>query len=188
MKLGHLLISLVLALPLLPHAPAAANGDSLFAIEDVWATAEGKSFRLRDLAGHPSAIAMIYTACKGQCPLIVEDMKKVERLLPATAKEEVSFVLFSFDSARDTPSKMREFAKAHGILRPRWILLHGGEGAARRLEVALGLKVKKTRTGDFEHSNLISVLDAQGAVKYRQVTIGETGEPIAAALNNLLKK
>lgn len=180
----------LLAIFLLTHtalSAAAPASESLFHIDDAWITGDGKPFRLIDLKGSPSVVAMIYTSCKDVCPLIVEDMKKIEKLLPTPQSEKVRFVLFSFDSARDSTEKIKGFSKSHGIDSPRWLIARSTDGAIRRLAVALGIKYKKTKSGDFEHSNLISILDNAGLIKHQQLGLGQSGEEAALVIKNMMK-
>src|ERR1035437_756766 len=78
----------------------APQTESLFNITDNWTTSNGQEFHLDALGGNPSVIAMIYSSCKDVFPLIVEDMKKIERHLPSAQAGKVHFAVFSFDPAR----------------------------------------------------------------------------------------
>lgn len=168
-----LLLPLVFSMPAFAHnhqaEPAAEHqSDSLFNITDTWTTSNEKPFHMAELEGGPAVIAMIYTSCKDICPLIVEDMKKIERLLPPEQAEKVHFAVFSFDSDRDNPKILKEYARAHGIDSSRWTIARNSPDAVRRLAVAIGMKYKKNKTGDFVHSELITILDKDGVIKYQQ--------------------
>lgn len=163
----------------------APKSESLFNITDTWITSDGKPFQLTELSGNPSVIAMIYTSCKDVCPLVVEDMKKIERRLPASQVGKVHFAVFSFDPERDTTKKLQEYAKAHGIDTPAWVIANSKAEAVRRLAVALGLKYKKTKSGDFEHGIAIYILDDTGVVQYVQTKLGQDVEDAITALKKI---
>ncbi len=161
------------------------KSESLFNITDSWTTSNGKQFHLNELSGNPSVIAMIYTSCKDICPLIVEDMKRIERRLPAARAGKVNFAVFSFDSERDTTKKLKEYAKSHGIDSSTWVVANSKSEVVRRLAVVLGMKYKKTKTGDFEHGIAIYILDEAGVVQYVQTNLGQNEEEAILALKHM---
>lgn len=179
----------VCSIPAIAHThdtqAAPPQTESLFNITDTWTTSDGKPFHLDDLKGGPSVIAMIYTSCKDVCPLTVEDMKRIERSLPTTLSKKVHFAVFSFDPDRDTTDKLKKYAISHGIDSSRWFVTNSSADAVRRLAVALGVKYKKNKAGDFEHSTLISILDGSGVVKYQQSNIGQSEEKAILVLKGM---
>lgn len=186
------LVMLACAVPGLAHSHAVEpagepQSESLFNLTDTWTTSDGKPFHLADLKGGPSVIAMIYTSCQEICPFIVEDMKKIERSLPPGQADRVHFAVFTFDPDRDTIKQLKDYARAHGIDSPRWVAARSTPDAVRRLAVALGVKYKKMASGDFAHSKLISVLDADGVVKYQQTDIGRPSKDAVRALQKMLR-
>jgi protein SCO1/2 len=161
---------------------------SIYNLKDTWTTSEGKNFQLAELAGRPVVVSMIYTSCKEVCPRIVEDMKKIERTLPPELVGKVQFAVFSFDTQRDTTEKLKEYAKAHHIDTPTWLIARSEPGAVRRLSIALGMKYKKLGDGDFEHDTLITVVDQNGVITYRGNNfIHDTDETISA-IKKLMKQ
>ena len=56
---------------------AAPKTDSVFNINDVWTSSEGKPVQLSQLNGKPTVIAMVYTSCQYVCPMIVSDMQRL---------------------------------------------------------------------------------------------------------------
>ena len=168
------------------QAAPMPQSESLFNITDTWVTSDGKPFHLSELGGNPSVIAMIYTSCKDVCPLVVEDMKKIERNLPAALSGKVRFAVFSFDPDRDTTIILKDYSEAHGINTPTWVVANGKPEAVRRLAVSLGLKYKKTKSGDFEHGVGIYVLDDAGVIQYVQSKLLQDGEDAVTTLRKLV--
>lgn len=171
-----------LLLTMFPALAADLPGDSIYQLKSKWADQDGKTVALSDLRGRPVVAAMAYTSCRSSCPWIVEGMKKVEDGIARDRR--VSFVLFSFDSKRDTPAQLRKFAADHG-LGGRWILLHGDAKSVRELAAALGVRYKGDAEGGFDHSNLVTVLDASGVVRYQGAGLPPPAEAIAKKLAEL---
>ena len=160
--------------------------NSLFNISDTWTTSQNKPFRLKELSGKPTVITMVYTSCQMVCPVVVENVKKVEKSLPSNDEGKVNFAVFSFDPDRDTAEQLKTFAKDHKIESPAWTLAYGNAAAVRKLAVALGIKYKKTKSGDFEHDTIITILDGEGVIKYQQNALGKTTEGASLMLRKML--
>lgn len=160
------------------------SGESLYQLEGEWHNQNGDTLQLSQLNGKIPVISMIFTRCGFACPRIVADIKKIEKQIPADKKDSVVFVLVSFDSERDHPDKLKEFAKEME-LDERWLLLHGGEQEVRELSMLLNVKYKKQPDGSFAHSNGITLLDQNGAIAAHVEGLGTDSEPIVSKLKNL---
>ncbi|ACT47968.1 SCO family protein [Methylotenera mobilis] len=168
-------------------AVSAASTDSVFNITDDWTAANGTTFQLSALGGKPTVVAMVYTSCQYVCPLTVQNIKRIERSLSAAQATNANFALFSLDPERDTPAKLAEFAKLHGINTPSWTLAQGSAGSIRKLAVTLGVKYKKVESGDYEHDATIFILDKDGVVKYQADAMSKNMNGASDALKVLLK-
>lgn len=166
-------------------APAS---ESLYQLDATWSDAAGKPVKLAELRGGVVVLAMIYTSCQAVCPLLVGDLKKLERALPKAQLPKVRFVLVSFDPARDTPKQLARYAQERSLPAPRWTLLTSDDDAVRELAAALGMRYRPSGGGDFAHSNLISVLDAKGVVVARRVGLGQDPAPLVRAIGELLAR
>ena len=166
---------------------SAPSTDSVFNITDTWTAADGKTFQLSKLGDKPTVVAMVYTSCQYVCPLTVQNIKRIERSLTAAQAGKVNFALFSFDPERDTPAKLTEFAKLHGITSPSWTLAQGSAGSVRKLAVTLGVKYKKVAGGDFEHDATISILDNNGVIKYQADAMNKNIDGASDALKALIQ-
>jgi protein SCO1 len=174
-----LAVSLV-AVPVLADAPA---GTSLYNLGSTWTGADGKTASLAQaLGGKKAVLAMFYTGCSSLCPLIVERMKAVEEALPEGERPRVRFVLISLDPIFDTPEELRAFAVSHGIDRTRWGLYRGDERAVRQLAMVLGVSYRPDGAGGFDHSNLISLIDADGILRYQQSGSDAAVDPFVTRL------
>jgi protein SCO1/2 len=160
----------------------APSTDSIFNLDSQWTDQNGKAFSLRELSGSPSVISMAYTNCQSSCPLIVEAMRKIEAHVAKTAKKPVRFLLFSFDSKRDTPQQLKAFAEKRKLDLDHWTLLHGDPKAVRDLAAVLGIRYKKDAKGEFDHSNVITLLDSAGVVKTQIQGVGQSSAALEAEL------
>jgi protein SCO1/2 len=164
----------------------AKTAISIYPVGGNWENSEGKPFRLIELKGKIEVIAMVFTRCQYACPRIVGDIKTIESELSANVKSQVGFVLVSFDSKRDTSARLSEYAKEMG-LGSEWTLLHGDEESVRNLSMVLDVKYEKHPDGGFTHGNVITVLDTNGTVIYRQEGLEENDSLTVDAINKLAR-
>ena len=178
-----------------PAAEAAEGGYSLYDLPSAWRDQRGAAVRLPSLAGRVRVVAMVYTSCHATCPLIVGDLKRIEASLPADRRDDVGFVLVSLDPARDTPGRLAEWAERTRLDPARWTLLNGDADAVRELAAALGVRYQpQARAGggpdggtDLAHTNVITVLDAAGAVAHQQLGLGAVAAGTVDAVRGLLR-
>ncbi len=165
---------------------ANSNKESIYQVEGEWKTQDNKFLKLVDLKGNIQVVAMVFTNCAYACPRIVADMQLIESKIPTSKKNKVKFLLISFDVARDTPDRLKVFAKESG-LNDNWTLLHGTEEEVQEIAVVLGVKYEKQPDGSFAHSNMIIVLDEDGAIAYQQEGLGTAPDKTIEKINNLFK-
>jgi protein SCO1 len=158
--------------------PAGVLPDlSVYQLESLWQSQEGKRITLAHFRGRTAILAMMFTSCEYACPRTLADLKAIEAKLSEADRHRVRFVLVSFDTAHDKPDVLRAYAKENHLDLSRWTLLNGSEGDVRELAAVLGIKFKRSKTVGFSHSNLISVLDTDGRVVHQQKGIGAS--PVA---------
>ena len=158
--------------------PAPLSGASIYQATSTWTDMEGKRGPLRSLRGRPVALAMVFTNCTTACPLIVANLKLIESTLSPEARGRVWFALASFDSDRDRPEVLKAFAAARDLDPSRWRLYHGDPAAVRELAMLLGIRYKRDARGDFDHSNVITILDREGVIRHQQIGLARSpGEP-----------
>lgn len=163
---------------------SADISNSLYQTSDQFVTENKEQMVLKDLQGKPVVVSMIFTSCAGACPRLVADMKNIEKAM-GKEKDEVTYLLVSFDSERDSAAVLKAYAKGHE-LDNHWILLHGSQAAVRSLSVLLNVSYTKESNGFFTHENKISVLDQNGVLRFQQEGLGQNPEVIADALHQLL--
>jgi protein SCO1/2 len=147
---------------------------SLYQLESDWKDQDGKAFNLKMLEGKKTVFTMFFASCTYACPILVNDMKKIESEI--IKEDEISsyhFLLVSIDPERDTPDKLREFASRYNLNPERWTLLTGNSDDIMELAAVTGFKYKKDTNGDYSHSNLITFLNEKGEVIHQQVGLNQ---------------
>jgi protein SCO1 len=143
-------------------------GTSIYNLTSSWTNQDGKRATLEPLRGAPVVIAMGYTRCKDICPMIVADMVAIEDRAKEASLKGIHFAFFSLDSAMDTPERLTAYAKDHGLDRAHWTLYQGDDKAVRELAAALGVRYRRDASGGFDHSAIITILDADGRIVAQQ--------------------
>lgn len=144
--------------------------ESIFTLEDTFTTQNNTPVKLSSLMNKPTVVGMIFTHCTYACPRLTSDMKSIYKNM-GSKKDKVNYVLISFDTERDSPERLKEFAKEMG-LDSNWTLLRGSEQSVRTLSVLLNVQYEKDMEGNFSHSNLVSVLDDKGVLKFQKEGLG----------------
>ncbi len=168
------------------RAPEAAvlSSASLYQLEAGFTDDRGRPFALGSLRGRPVVLTMFFASCGYACPLLLTDMQAIRAKLPAEIRDQAALVLVSFDSVRDTPAALKKY-RDDRQLDAQWTLLHGDDDAVRELAALLGVKFAREADGQFAHSNLITVLDAEGEVVHQRNGLrgglDETAQAVVAA-------
>jgi protein SCO1 len=168
-----------LALDALPR-----TDQSLYLLDSKWTSDQGKTIPLGVLRGRPQVVAMFFTHCEYACPILVNDMKKLEASLPADLRARTDFLLISFDSKRDTVETLAAFRKKENLPLENWTLLRGGADDVRELAALLGINYAADSRGQFAHSNLITVLNAEGEVAFQQQGLNTNPALLIEAVKN----
>lgn len=162
-------------------------GTSIYNLSSAWTNQDGKRMSLESLRGEPVVIAMGYTSCKDICPMIVADMMAIEDRAKEASLPKIHFAFFSFDSAVDTPERLTAYAKDRGLDFADWTLFNGDEKAVRELAAVLGVRYRRDASGGFDHSAIISILDADGRIVAQQPDVKANTDEMVSKLAALFK-
>lgn len=157
---------------------------SIYQFDHQWKNQFNQPFQLADLKGNPVVMTMIFTHCEYACPMMVNDLKKVEKEFSKKHKD-VKFVLISFDHLRDTPERLQEYAKDQG-LGENWILLYGDAEQVKEISLVLDISYEQMESGAFAHANRKLVLDKEGSIVFSMDGLQTKTKPIVDALNKVL--
>jgi len=169
-------------------AAARLSDKSLYQLDSTWTNDTGAAVTLASLRGRPQIVAMFFARCTYACPLLVFQMKQIEASLPESLRDHVGFTLVSFDTERDTPEVLRTYREAHALDGKRWTLLCGSPDAVQDLGALLNVKFKKDAQGQFQHSNVITLLNAAGEIVCHQVGLNSDHDQVVRGVSDLARK
>jgi len=124
----------------------------------------GERIRLEQFRGHPLVLSMIYTSCAGICPLTTQRLAAAVRVARgALGTDGFTVLSVGFDTARDTPQALREFAAEQRVGDAHWILATGAPEQIETLAHDTGFWFVAA-SGSFDHLAQTTLLDARGRV------------------------
>ena len=160
------------------------SNESIYQLKDSWTDQNSQEINLNQLQGKVQVVAMIFTHCTYACPRIMMDSKMLELKIPEANKKNVDFLLISFDTERDIPEVLKQYAKDKK-LNEHWRLLHGNENQVREISMVLGVKFEKKSDNSFAHSNLITILNQKGEIVHQQEGLGAKSDETISKINEL---
>lgn len=166
-----------------PTARAAAPlpGDSVLRLGDAFTDQRGRSFTLAQRRGHVQLVAMFYSSCPYACPLLIESGKGVEHALRPAERARLRVLYISLDPARDTPKALAAVATRRKVDATRWTLARTDAAGVRRTAAVLGVRYRQLANGEFNHSSVLVLLDADGRIVARTETLGPVPDPVFVA-------
>lgn len=163
------------AFPILTIAVLAALG--MFEVRELKNFGAVAPFELEDrniqkiskdsLLGRVWVANFIFTHCPTQCPLIVQEVKKVQKAL--RLKENFRIVSITVDPARDTAPVLSKYADAIGADPFKWYFLTGQKNDIQSL-IQNGFRLSAADEGgvmgsDIVHSNKLVLVDHLGYIR-----------------------
>jgi len=129
---------------------------------------DGRAVALSQFRGKPLVLSLVYTSCYHTCPVITQHVGRTTDIArQALGADSFQVVTLGFDSANDTPERMRSFARERGIDTRRWRMLSADAATMKQFAAELGFIYFPSPRG-FDHLAQTTVIDAEGRV-YRQV-------------------
>jgi protein SCO1/2 len=126
---------------------------------------DGKPVALADLRGKVVAVTFIYTGCPDICPLLTQKMVDVQNALGAEFGAKIAFVSISLDPEHDTPEVLKDYAQFWGANLDGWAFLTGSLEAVRDVTRHYGVFFAKKEDGSVDHTQLTSLVDADGQMR-----------------------
>lgn len=163
---------------------SGADTGSVYDWPLAWTNQREEAVTAAQLRGRPQVVCLFFSHCTYACPRITSDMKAVAAALTDEERAGIGFVMASFDTERDTPETLRAFGERMELPFPQWQLLHGSAEAVEELAALLGVRFRPEGE-DFAHSNVITLLDAEGRVVAKREGLESSLEPLIAAIRAL---
>jgi protein SCO1 len=159
-----------------PAAAADLPRNSVYQLDVALTDQDGKTSRWRDAAnpsGEPRIVGMFYSRCDYVCPMLFEAVKNIEASLTPDARQHLQVGLITLDPARDDTTALRKTALQRAGDPERWHLYRTQAADVRRLAGVLGVQYRQLSNGEFNHSTLMILLDAQGVELARTESIAK---------------
>ena len=146
---------------------AALPGDSVYQLQAPLRAADGRAVQWRELRGLPRIATMFYANCPYMCPLIIEAGKGIDKALTPAERSRLGVVMVTMDPARDTPAALTALAAKRKIDTGRWLLLQPRPQDLRPISGVLQVRYRALADGEFNHTSVWILLDANGRVLAR---------------------
>ncbi len=125
---------------------------------------DGREFKLSDLRGNVVVMSFIYTNCNlaSMCPMAATRLAEAQELLTQAGVTGVRFLLVSFDSERDRPEKLKEFAVRYKVDLSTFWFATGEPSVVGPLARVLNNPYRQSAPGVYDHANVIALEDRNG--------------------------
>lgn len=164
----------------------AGSGESLYQLKLDLTDQTNTHIGLDVFHGRPVLITMFYGGCPYVCPLTINTLQSTEAALDPGIREQLRVLLVSLDSDNDTPDILAEIARKHNVDTTRWKLARADAHDVRKLAAVLGVRFRKLPEGGFNHSTVITLLDADG-VQVAQSSQLRTDQTLLESIRSLVR-
>ncbi len=147
----------------------------------------GERFGLGELRGRPVVVSFIYTECAHTCAAITMAIERALRKAPPDMLERFLVLTIGFDTERDTPQRLSEYARPFMGRYGNWLFATADTGTIERFTSETGFWFEKNQDGGFDHLNMITIIDEEGRI-YKHIygidfDADEVLEPLYAIIN-----
>jgi len=191
------LVAALFALPASSHETADGAGGTGITVQlsseverarnyftdTVLTTHEGNEVRFYSdlLEGRVVMINVMYTSCKGSCPLVTQMMSQVSRDLGDLYGSEIHFVSMTNDPERDSPEALAEFARKQNVDLDGWTFLTGDRQEIEGVIQKIGLY-----TPNFEQHKAMILIGNTRTGHWQKIRPNIPYQAIAAKLKELV--
>lgn len=159
-------------------AAAPLPNDSIYQLSERFTDQSTQVFQLKDLRGRVQLVSMFYSSCPYACPLIIDSALGIEHALSPKQRSQLSVLMVSFDTKRDTPAALAALAQKRKLDLTRWRLARAQPLLVRKLAALLGVRYRELDNGEFNHSSQLILLDADGRILARTEQMTPIPEPV----------
>lgn len=125
----------------------------------------GRRVALTDFRGKVAIVTFLYTNCTDVCPVLPQVLGRVDRLLTDAEKVKLAYIGISVDPKRDTPQRMKDFMREHGLSQARWSLLGGSVTQLTKVAGDYGVVVRPDPRLGFVHNTVFVLIDGEGRLR-----------------------
>lgn len=162
--------------------------DSVYQLEISLTNQDGKPMTLLEHRGQPLLISMFYTGCQFVCPRIIDALKKTEASLTPAERKNTKVLMVTFDPEHDDIAALKTVATERGLASPQWAIARTDDRNVRKLAAALGIQYRALPNGDFNHTSVLILLDAEGRIVAKTSTIGGADPEFVTEVKKVTKQ
>lgn len=152
---------------------AALPGNSVYQLPISLVDQDGRQFKLAAKRGQPVIVSMFYNSCEFVCPMLIDTMRATENSLTANERMRLAMLLVTFDPARDDVATLKSVAGKRELEAAHWTLARTDASAVRKLAATLGIQYRLLSSGEYNHTTVLILLDAEGRILGRTAKIGQ---------------
>jgi protein SCO1/2 len=153
---------------------APLPGDSVYQVPATMVDQNGRAFKLEARRGQPVLVSMFYNSCQFVCPMLIDTLRSTEQSLTPEERSHLSMMLITFDPARDDVKTLKSVADQHALDPARWTLARTDAASVRKIAATLGIQYRLLADGEYNHTTVLILLDADGRIVGRTKKIGVT--------------
>ena len=176
-RLAGVLLTMLLALPATAVSADELPGDSVYRVGAQLTDQSGQALAFADAAGAVRLTSLFYASCGYVCPLLIEQIRAIEAQLDDAQRQRLRVLLISLDPERDTPEALATLARGRSLDLQRWTLARPQPRDLRTLSAVLKVQYRHLDDGEFNHSTVISLLDAEGRILAQTSKLGSESDP-----------
>jgi protein SCO1/2 len=169
------LLNLILLLSLWPDvhaAQAALPGNSIYQNSVSMVDQDGHTFKLAERRGQPMLVSMFYNSCQFVCPMLIDTLGGTEKELTSEERARMSVMLITFDPARDDVKTLKSISDKRALDPTHWTLARTDAASVRKIAATLGIQYRLLADGEYNHTTVLVLLDAEGRIVGRTKKIG----------------
>lgn len=158
--------------------------NSLYLLNVPLTDQDGNRSNWQDTVPGPRIVSMFYTRCDYVCPMLFEAIRSLESSLPASSLQHLRVGLVTLDPARDDVTALKTTAAQRGGDPARWRVYRTADADVRKLAGMLGIQYRRLSDGEFNHSTVMILLDANGVELARTLSIAKADPVFIKAVLN----
>lgn len=147
-------------------------GDSIYQVAATLTDQDGHAFKLEQRRGQPTLISMFYNTCKFVCPMLIDTMELTQQGLTPQERSQLNMMLITFDPARDDIKALKAISEARVLDTRQWTLARTDATSVRKIAATLGIQYRLLADGEYNHTTVLVLLDADGRIVGRTKRIG----------------
>ncbi len=129
--------------------------------------AHEKPITLRQFRGKAVLVAFFFTTCNGACPATTHRLAKIQEELAKHPglSERAQILSVTLDPERDTPEKLRGYARLYEADERNWAFVTGPAEDIRKTLDAWGIWAKPAANGQLDHPSRVYLVDPEGRIR-----------------------